>query len=45
MARKLGCEVAPFQPRYLEHYREVFEVLRERLPELGEGKEGFAPPF
>ena len=45
MAQKLGCDVASFQPRYLEHYREVFEVLRERLPELGEGKDGFAPPF
>ncbi len=45
MAEKLGCDVASFQPRYLDHYREVFAVLRERLPELGEGKDGFAPPF
>lgn len=45
MAGKLGCEVATFQSRYLEHYRAVFEVLRNALPELGEGKDGFAPPF
>ncbi|MCY3655968.1 MAG: radical SAM protein [Chloroflexi bacterium] len=45
MAEKLGCEVATFQSTYLEHYRGVFEVLRDALPELGEGKDGFAPPF
>ena len=45
MAEKLGCEVGTFQRRYLEHYRSAFEVLRAKLPELGEGKEGFAPPF
>ncbi|MXW23917.1 MAG: radical SAM protein [Chloroflexi bacterium] len=45
MAEKLGCEVATFQSRYLEHYRAVFEVLRDALPGLGEGKDGFAPPF
>ena len=33
-----GCDVASFQPRYLAHYEHVREVLRERLPELGEGK-------
>ena len=45
MAEKLGCEVAAFQSHYLDHYREVFEVLDAELPELGEGKDGFAPPF
>ena len=45
MAEKLGCDMASFQSRYLEHYGAVFEVLREALPELGEGKDGFAPPF
>ena len=45
MAEKLGCDVASFQSRYLDHYGAVFEVLRDALPELGEGKEGFAPPF
>ena len=27
MAEKLGCEVATFQSRYLDHYRAVFAVL------------------
>ena len=45
MAEKLGCDVASFQPRYLAHYGEVLAVLKKRLPELGDGKEGFAPPF
>ena len=45
MAEKLRCDVASFQSRYLKHYAAVFEVLREALPELGEGKDGFAPPF
>ena len=27
-----------------QRYNEVLRVLRERLPNLGEGKEGFAPP-
>ena len=29
----------------LEHYQMVFDVLRDMLPELGEGKDGFSPPF
>ena len=45
MAEKLGCDLASFKEEYLEHYRMVFEVLREMLPELGEGKDGFKPPF
>ena len=45
MAEKLGCDRQSFQGEYLEHYAMVFEVLREMLPELGEGKGGFAPPF
>ena len=45
MAAKLGCDADSFQPRYLEHYEAAFEVLRAALPELGEGKGGFAPPF
>ena len=45
MAEKLGCEVASFQSHYLDHYREVFGVLDAKLPNLGEGKDGFAPPF
>ena len=45
MAEKLGCARASFQDEYLEHYRMVFGVLRDTLPELGEGKDGFHPPF
>ena len=45
MAEKLGCERSSFQEVYLEHYRSVFAVLHEGLPSLGEGKDGFKPPF
>ena len=45
MAQKLGCNRASFQDEYLEHYRMVFGVLKDALPELGEGKSGFEPPF
>ena len=45
MAEKLDCDRGSFKEEYLEHYRMVFEVLRETLPELGEGKDGFKPPF
>ena len=45
MAEKLGCDRASFKDEYLEHYRMVFDVLRDTLPELGEGKAGFEPPF
>lgn len=45
MAEKLGCDREAFQPEYLEHYAMVFGVLKDMLPDLGEGKDGFAPPF
>ncbi len=45
MADKLGCTVSEFRPRYLKHYENVFRILRDALPELGEGKDGFKPPF
>ena len=45
LSEKLECDVASFRREYLAHYEEVLEVLKERLPELGEGKEGFRPPF
>ena len=45
MAEKLGCERSSFQDTYMEHYQRVFEVLRDNLPDLGEGKDGFKPPF
>ena len=45
MAEKLDCPVSQFQPRYVKHYREVFQTMKARLPQLGEGRQGFAPPF
>ena len=45
MAEKLGCDRESFREEYLEHYRMVFGVLQDMLPELGEGKDGFSPPF
>ena len=45
MAQKLSCEVGDVHDRYMEHYRSVVRSLREHIPNLGEGKEGFAPPF
>lgn len=45
MAKKLECDRASFRDRYMEHYEMVYAVLDEKLPELGEGKDGFKPPF
>ena len=45
MAEKLSTDPKEFRKRYLQHYGEVREVLRRRLPHLGEGKQGFRPPF
>ena len=45
MAEKLSCEMSTFRQIYLEHYRSVQDVLKMRLPGIGEGKDGFAPPF
>ncbi len=45
MAQKLGCDRKSFRTEYLEHYRMGFDVLKDTLPELGEGKDGFRPPF
>jgi DNA repair photolyase len=45
MAEKLGCDVKSFRAEYLEHYGLIFGVLKDTLPELGEGKDGFKPPF
>ena len=50
MAEKLGCGRDNFGNEYLKRYREFFQVLNNRLqyndlPPLGEGKDGFAPPF
>ena len=45
MAKKFNCDRASFRDRYLEHYQMVHEVLDQELPELGQGKDGFKPPF
>ena len=45
MAEKLSSNSETFREAYLEHYRDVREILRQRLPQLGEGKDGFRPPF
>ena len=45
MAEKLACNVAEFQQQYEHHYCTVRDVLRSRLPDVGEGKNGFAPPI
>lgn len=45
MTRKLFSSPTTFREAYLQHYHEVREVLRTRLPRLGEGKDGFRPPF
>lgn len=45
MAEKLGCPLDGFQQEYVRHYRDAFRVLKQRLPQLGEGRQRFAPPF
>ena len=45
MAEKLECNQQEFRTKYTQHYRRAREVLRDRLPSLGEGRQGFAPPF
>ncbi|MCY3709997.1 MAG: hypothetical protein OXG26_13985 [Caldilineaceae bacterium] len=50
MAEKLGCSLKEFPRQYLERYQEFFQHLKKALqdrdlPELGEGKDGFKPPF
>ena len=45
MAIKLGTDRESFRKVYLEHYQDVLNVLQDGLPDLGEGKDGFAPPF
>ena len=44
-AEKLGCGDDEVMERYRRHYRAARRVLRARLPRLGEGKDGFRPPF
>jgi DNA repair photolyase len=45
LCEKLGCERSYFRQEYMMHYERVLEVLESRLPNLGQGKEGFRPPF
>ena len=45
LSEKLRCDRASFRREYLDHYERVLEVLKVRLPNLGQGKEGFKPPF
>jgi DNA repair photolyase len=50
MAERLGCSLKEFPRQYLERYQEFFQHLKKELrdrglPELGEGKDGFKPPF
>jgi len=45
MSEKLQCDKSEYQERYLKHYHEVLATLKKDLPNLGEGKDGFAPPF
>lgn len=50
MAEKLGCSRDDFGREYLKRYEAFFKMfdrklLNKGLPPLGEGKDGFAPPF
>ena len=49
MADKLDCEIEYFVDAYMTDYRSTESIIRNRLAEaglaLGEGKEGFKPPF
>ena len=49
MADKLGCEVEYFTDAYMRDYKSTETIIRDRLAEegitLGEGKDGFKPPF
>ncbi len=44
-AKKLGCRTGDVMAKYRQHYAAARSVLHHRLPELGEGKDGFRPPF
>ena len=45
LATKLDCDQHSVPGRYLEHYDRVRDTLHSKLPGLGEGKDGFKPPF
>ena len=45
LSEKLGCSGEEMIRMYEERYRRTRRVLRNRLPNLGEGQSGFGPPF
>lgn len=49
MAEKLDCDVTDFVDAYMDDYRVTESIIRNRLAEegitLGQGKDGFKPPF
>lgn len=45
MIEKLDCHPDEFLQQYMGHYQQVFQILNKQLPSLGEGKDGFKPPF
>ena len=45
MTQKLGCDEESFRDRYTDDYERSRQALDSALPELGEGKDGFKPPF
>ncbi len=47
MAELLDCAKDPkvIEHKYMKRYRSALAVFRETLPNLGEEKDGFAPPF
>ena len=45
LATKLDCGQRSVPSRYLEHYGRLRDTLHSKLPRLGEGKDGFKPPF
>lgn len=49
MADKLDCDVSDFVPAYMRSYKATEQIIRDRLGAegipLGEGKDGFKPPF
>ena len=45
MSKKLNCDRASFRERYMQSYEMTYKVLDEKLPKLGQGKDGFRPPF
>ena len=45
LAERLDCAQEQVLTQYARRYREARDILRDKLPSLGEGKEGFRPPF